>query len=62
MNLLYGMLRFLLGASKPSLIDARVFYVFMQFKRKRVGIVTLLWNTRDEARATEKSHGENIVE
>ena len=29
MNLLYGMLRFLLGASKHSLIDARVCYVLM---------------------------------
>ena len=29
MNLLYGMLRFLLGASKPSLTDARVFYMLM---------------------------------
>ena len=45
------MLSFLLGASKPSLTDARVFYVFMKFKRKRVGTVTLLWNTRDEDRA-----------
>ena len=28
-KLLYGMLRFLLGALKPSLIDARVCYVLM---------------------------------
>ena len=51
MNLLYGMLRFLLGTSKPSLTYARVCYVLILFKRKRVGTVLILRKIRGVARA-----------